>query len=168
MHLLQWYLFSLCLCQLFLPFLSILSRCLCAHCGWIVSRWHITPTGMKVQPLLYLSLNASWLDWIIKNSRWGNCRDNSMWQIRLPHLWRSVTCVYCCGDVWDEGKLSAVSWTGCSITRSKRSALPAIRHHCRVTWTHEKHQWELNCWTSLLIFHDYFKSGYLWCFKKGP
>lgn len=63
--------------------------------------------------------------------------------------------------------LGAVSWTACSTTDRSTPLSPAIRHHCSLMWTHEKHQWELNsrhCRTPLHIFQlyrtDYSKSRY--------
>lgn len=65
--------------------------------------------------------------------------------------------VYGCREVRGGGKCLAVSWNACLSTDRKWPALPAICHHCSLTWTHEKHQWKLisNCRTSLLIFQSY-------------
>ena len=52
------------------PFISTFPFCLNSHYAFIISTWHITLTVMKVQPLLFLSPNACWLD--RKKSNWGS------------------------------------------------------------------------------------------------
>lgn len=129
-----------CIYQFFLLFSSIFPHYLFCQCSWPVSRWRIAPTGTKVQPLLYLSLNASRLDWIIKNSEWGERSNNSLWQIRLPHLWRSLTCVCCCREVRGELQLPAVSSTFCWLTDPSdplcRSPVITAAWHEHEKWIH--------------------------------
>lgn len=133
--------------------------------GWTASRWHITPTPIKVQPRLRLSLTASRPDWIIqKKSHWGNRRDNSKWQIKTATLMKiGYMCVRAVAR-YEARKSSRLLAAAPVLDRSGRlSPPPSV---IAVAWRElmKKHRRERNLWnrrTSLLIFQLHVACGHL-------